>query len=126
MYEQCAAPLVRAVAQHGIGTLFMYGQTGSGKTHTMSGLEEGVASELAALLHPAGGGRLTAGEVTVRLRYFELVGKRCVDLIGKQPGIELKLMNDGNDAVRPQGAAEPIVEGARAPFPARDAPFPRP
>ena len=38
----------------------------------------------------------------VRLRYFELVGKRCVDLLGAKAGIELKLMNDGNEAVRPQ------------------------
>ena len=48
----------------------------------------------------------------VRLRYFELVGKRCVDLIGPTAGVELKLMNDGNDAVRPQGASEPQVISA--------------
>jgi kinesin family protein 2/24 len=48
----------------------------------------------------------------VRLRYFELVGKRCVDLLGAKAGVELKLMNDGNDAVRPAGAAEPLVADA--------------
>ena len=40
------------------------------------------------------------------------MGKRCVDLLGSKAGIELKLMNDGNDAVRPAGAAEPVVSDA--------------
>jgi kinesin family protein 2/24 len=129
VFTRCAAPLVKAVARGGIGTLFMYGQTGSGKTHTMTGIEEGACVQLSRLLHPkagpSGGHPLTSpadgsagassavgGRVEVRLRYFELAGKRCIDLLGPKPGIELKLMNDGNDAVRPQGAAEPIVSDA--------------
>lgn len=48
----------------------------------------------------------------VRLRFFELVGKRCVDLICETRGAELRLMNDGKDAVRPHGASEPLVESA--------------
>jgi len=120
VYTQCAHPLVKCVAlQGGVGTLFMYGQTGSGKTHTMTGIEEGVARQLSALLHPKGhhdgaagaaGHPLTHAGVTVRMRYFELVGKRCVDLIGPSAGLELKLCNDGTDAVRPQGAAEPALD----------------
>jgi hypothetical protein len=67
---------------------------------------------LSALLHPKSANhKLSDDSVSVRLRFFELVGKRCVDLIAPKAGTELKLMNDGNDAVRPAGAAEPIVEG---------------
>jgi hypothetical protein len=78
----------------------------------MTGIEEGVAMSLSALLHPKSANhKLSDDSVSVRLRFFELVGKRCVDLIAPKAGTELKLMNDGNDAVRPAGAAEPIVEG---------------
>ena len=116
VYTTCAAPLVAHAAQGGVGTLFMYGQTGSGKTHTMSGIEEAMAAHLFDLL----GGTPSSTDDTnshrksaqVRLRYFELVGKRCVDLIGANAGVELKLMNDGNDAVRPNGASEPEVASA--------------
>jgi kinesin family protein 2/24 len=114
VFTKCALPLVKAVSYgDGVGTLFMYGQTGSGKTHTMTGIEEGVAMSLSQLLHPDDPNHTMSDDtVTVRLRFFELVGKRCVDLIANKAGVELKLMNDGNDAVRPAGAAEPIVDSA--------------
>jgi len=118
VFNKCAMPLVKAVASgDGVGTLFMYGQTGSGKTHTMTGIEEGVSMALSGLIHSSSNAShsnhiLSNESVKVRLRFFELVGKRCVDLIAPKAGVELKLMNDGNDAVRPAGAAEPIVDDA--------------
>jgi len=56
----------------GTATCFMFGQTGSGKTHTMSAIQNCVARDVFAA--PLGGG-------SVYLAYFELVGKRCFDLL---------------------------------------------
>lgn len=86
----------------------------------MSGLEEGTAAHLEALLGAIDTPTRASADAQVetsfntnsfqvRLRYFELVGKRCIDLISKKRGVELKLMNDGAEAVRPRGAAEPVV-----------------
>ena len=45
----------------------------------------------------------------LKMRYFELAGKRCIDLLGQSKGGELKLVNDGPMSVRPVGASEPLV-----------------
>jgi hypothetical protein len=56
----------------GRSTLFMYGMTGSGKTHTMAGIHQRAPVELMQ--------GLRAGQ-TLTLSAYELVGKRCYDLL---------------------------------------------
>jgi hypothetical protein len=46
VYAEVGKPLVEAVLEGGVGTLFMYGQTGSGKTFTMNAIEERAVMEL--------------------------------------------------------------------------------
>ena len=57
-----------------VAALFMFGQTGSGKTHTMGGLEQRCACALFA----ASGAR---GVRRVQMRYFEVCGKKALDLL---------------------------------------------
>jgi hypothetical protein len=104
VYTASAAPLVDIAAAGGIATVFMYGQTGSGKTHTMSGIEDEGCAQLfqrlgertaaaraAVAAAAAAGGAAAAAEpraraqetATVHLRFFELVGKKVVDLLAR-------------------------------------------
>ena len=106
VYRLCAAPLVRAATapRGGVATLFCYGQTGSGKTHTMGNIE----ARAARALFPADGG---AASHSVVLRYFELVGKQCVDLIAPASAEPLALVCQG-ESVRVTGGVEVVVRSA--------------
>ena len=64
-------PLVVSVLDGYNVCIFAYGQTGSGKTHTMTAIQKCAASEIF---------ELSQGK-SVYLAYFELVGKRCYDLL---------------------------------------------
>ena len=44
--------------------------------------------------------------LTLKMRYFELAGKKCVDLLGEDEGDELRLLSDGKMSVKPVGATE--------------------
>jgi kinesin family protein 2/24 len=113
VYARSAAPLVKGTLEGGVGALFMYGQTGSGKTHTMENIEKHAIDALFL----GEGGR---GAASIKVSYFEIAGKTCVDLL--QPGrveIRLKeLFEEQGDALTGQmevelmGAEEPTVENA--------------
>ena len=113
VYARSAAPLVKGTLEGGVGALFMYGQTGSGKTHTMENIEKHAIDALFL----GEGGR---GAASIKVSYFEIAGKTCVDLL--QPGrveIRLKeLFEEQGDALTGQmevelmGAKEPTVENA--------------
>ena len=44
--------------------------------------------------------------LSLKMRYFELAGKKCVDLLGESEGDELKLLSEGKYSVKPVGATE--------------------
>jgi kinesin family protein 2/24 len=66
--------LVEDAVGGGRSTLFMYGMTGSGKTHSMAGIHERVPTDLF---------RNISGVETIKLAAFELVGKKCFDLLSE-------------------------------------------
>ena len=72
-YASGARPCVDAALAGGVAALFMFGQTGSGKTHTMTGFEARVGDAV-----------FGAGSRTADLRYFEVCGKRALDLLRKE------------------------------------------
>ena len=114
VYDRSAAPLVAGTLKGGVGALFMYGQTGSGKTHTMENIEKHAIEALFV------GDGAAAGAKSIKVSYFEIAGKACVDLL--QPGrveIRLKeLFEEQGDALTGQmevelmGAKEPVVTSA--------------
>jgi hypothetical protein len=68
----------RAVAGHH-ATLFCYGMTGSGKTYSMDAVHRRLPADLFALLARAAAA--TTASPVVRFSAFELVGKRCFELV---------------------------------------------
>jgi len=101
VYLQCTAPLLKVAAANGVATCFMYGQTGSGKTHTMSTIQACVAADIFEL----------AGGQPIFLAYFELIGKRCYDLLDPEhTEVFLKEGQDGQ--VHIAGAGELQVESS--------------
>lgn len=88
VYGTAGSPLVRHALGGGIAALFMYGQTGSGKTFTMSGIERRAMTELFDLSVRADVARsdaTSAGSSAplayATVRYFEIAGKRAIDLL---------------------------------------------
>ena len=77
VYAHTVKPLVDFAFRGGRATCFAYGQTGSGKTHTMSGIQELVATDIFA--------RLNAPDVRGRLElaasFFEIYGGRAFDVL---------------------------------------------
>lgn len=112
VYARSAAPLVTGTLKGGVGALFMYGQTGSGKTHTMENIEKHAMDAL--FLGDSG----LPGAKSIKVSYFEIAGKTCVDLL--QPGrVEIRLKElfeeqgdelTGQMEVELVGANEPVVE----------------
>jgi len=87
VYQNCGYPLLQLASSGGIGTCFMYGQTGSGKTHTMTAIQHSVARDVFS----------QAEGQKVQLVFFELMGKRCYDLLdnGRQE-LFLRAGQDGD------------------------------
>jgi len=85
--------LLQTAIDGGRATLFCYGMTGSGKTHSMSGIHARAPAELFAGLDSAEPIQLTA---------YELVGKKCFDLLSDEankPEVFLRIGEDGNTHV---------------------------
>jgi kinesin family protein 2/24 len=81
--------LVQRAAAGQMATLFMYGMTGSGKTYSTNLIFRAAPAELVA-------------EGPVTLTSYELVGKRCFDLLGDKEEVHLRIGEDG--ATHVQGA----------------------
>jgi kinesin family protein 2/24 len=114
VYARSAAPLVAGTLKGSVGALFMYGQTGSGKTHTMENIEKHAIEALFV------GDGDAPGAKSIKVSYFEIAGKTCVDLL--QPGrVEIRLKElfeeqggelTGQMEVELMGAKEPVVTSA--------------
>jgi len=108
VYAGTASPLVRAAAAaYRVSTLFMYGQTGSGKTYTMSAIERAGFTELFDAMEEG---------ATATASYFELAGKRVVDLLQPANAVaqqSIKLMEDSHGSVVVRGSvAAPVASAA--------------
>lgn len=109
VFGECGLPLVAHALCGQLGTLFMFGQTGSGKTYTMSGIMERAAREIFAAISS----RDSDDEVAaaVRLKTFEVAGRKCFDLLTRQR-TELKLLDDQSGRTNIIGAVEVPVQSA--------------
>eukprot|EP00928_Gymnodinium_smaydae_P009536 TRINITY_DN13577_c1_g2_i1.p1 TRINITY_DN13577_c1_g2~~TRINITY_DN13577_c1_g2_i1.p1 ORF type:complete len:1070 (+),score=162.73 TRINITY_DN13577_c1_g2_i1:55-3264(+) len=99
VYTDSGAPLVQRVSHGQLSTLFMFGQTGSGKTHTLT-----------SILHLAAQDLFKQAQV-VRVKAFEIAGKKCLDLLSKQR-VELKLLDDAAGHTQVVGVEEVDVDSA--------------
>jgi kinesin family protein 2/24 len=136
VHETASAPLVRLAAAGKVATLFMFGQTGSGKTHTMSGLEELAAQQLFDAIRDQNQQEFAALKesedrlveatdsplpptrdqamrgVVVSVSFFELAGKKCLDLLSTGKALEqITLREDGNGKVCMCGAKRITANG---------------
>lgn len=104
VYMNTATSLVPWCVQGGISTLFAYGQTGSGKTHTMSAINELIVADLFAAL------RRSKKKLRVSVKFFEIQGSHCFDLLNERQPVTLRQGADG--VVHATGAVEPEVHTA--------------
>ncbi|KAH8098319.1 hypothetical protein JL720_1258 [Aureococcus anophagefferens] len=106
-----ARPCVDAALDGGVAALFMFGQTGSGKTHTMAGFEARVGDAV-----------FGAGSRAADLRYFEVRGKRALDLLRKE---DLR-RRDGDDdgalhfSPKPLALSDDVSASPRTPERSKD------
>lgn len=94
VFAVSAGPALEATLSGRPAVLFMFGQTGSGKTHSMAHIERRVAAAL------------FDHEATVRVRYFEIRGKKAFDLLGADDealGSEIRLVDEATSC-RAEGA----------------------
>uniref|UniRef100_A0A0G4I1E1 Kinesin-like protein n=1 Tax=Chromera velia CCMP2878 TaxID=1169474 RepID=A0A0G4I1E1_9ALVE len=91
-YTHTLRPLFEhAVGQAGNGTIVCYGQTGTGKTHSFNGCWNHLLSHVGE----------TEAIGAVELCFFEVLGRRCFDLL--QDRKEFPLRTDGEGRVHPRG-----------------------
>jgi len=90
-------PLLARVLAGKDATVLCYGQTGTGKTHTIMGVLERLAADLAG--------------ARVEVTFYEIHGKKCYDLLS-QRGV-VRLMAGASDTVHVRGARRVMLEGAQ-------------
>jgi len=112
VYAECGAPLVAHALSGQLSTIFMFGQTGSGKTYTMSSIIEAAALEIFQSDVIEGFEPVEAAAdrapMEVRLRVFEIAGRKCFDLLSRARA-ELKLMDSDDGRTNIIGAAEAMA-----------------
>mmetsp|Transcript_87471 Transcript_87471/g.245578 ORF Transcript_87471/g.245578 Transcript_87471/m.245578 type:complete len:701 (-) Transcript_87471:141-2243(-) len=99
---ECGSPLVTHAMGGQLATLFMFGQTGSGKTYTMDAILHFASQQLFAQLNG------TRGKPRVLLKAFEIIGKKCVDLLSDERA-DIKLLEDDNGDLNIVGATELVA-----------------
>lgn len=88
LYERAASQLTSQATLGKSSTIFMYGMTGSGKTYSMSAIHKLIAPHIWQL----------APGITVQFTSYELIGKRCFDLMAPvkpHPEVLLRMGEDG-------------------------------
>jgi len=98
VYKDVVLPRVQIALSGGGATLLCMGQTGTGKTHTMSGVVECLARDLAS------------SGANVSLEFFEIYGKKCCDLL--RDGKEVFLRTDADGCVHVRGQRVVKLPGA--------------
>jgi kinesin family protein 2/24 len=105
IYEECGAPLVSHALSGQLATLFMFGQTGSGKTFTMEAIIARAVKDLAVVFDG------NTSSVPLKLRVFEIAGKKCMDLLSRTKA-ELKILDDEGGRTQVVGAIEALPKSA--------------
>jgi len=103
VYCDVGRPLLENALHGNLSTLFVFGQTGSGKTYTMRAIERMVVEELFA--------RLGTGGEEVSLTYFELAGRKALDLLTDQKA-EIRLREEEDGCFRPHDCEEAVAANA--------------
>lgn len=103
VYDRAAKPFVSAAVEGSLATMFMYGQTGSGKTFTMGSIIETACAQLFALI---------GANTEVVLSFFELAGKKCVDLLSQSGYQEVILRENRSGGMEVVGGERPIATSA--------------
>lgn len=80
LFDDCVTPLIACALAGGTGTLIAYGQTGSGKTYTVQGFQGLAAQRLFT----------TGRQTSMQLSFFELMGRRCFDLLSDRALLEIR------------------------------------
>lgn len=102
VYRDVGQPLLENALAGYLATLFVFGQTGSGKTYTMKAIERMAVQELFS--------RLDGGS-SVSLTYFELAGRKALDLLTEQKS-EIRLREEEDGCFRPHDCNEAVVSSA--------------
>eukprot|EP01041_Mallomonas_annulata_P010238 gene10238-21354_t len=79
-------PLLSRIQTGNDATLICYGQTGTGKTHTLMGALEYISQNIIGS--------------TIKLKFFEIHGKQCYDLLNNRNPV--KLLSDHNENIQIQ------------------------
>jgi len=88
IYQDAVAPLVQAVLLGKSATLFCMGQTGTGKTYTIQGITECLGRDL-------------RGRDDVHVEFFEIYGRKCLDLLADRKEVHIRA--DSEDRVHVRG-----------------------
>eukprot|EP00441_Pelagodinium_beii_P014451 CAMPEP_0197657466 /NCGR_PEP_ID=MMETSP1338-20131121/44640_1 /TAXON_ID=43686 ORGANISM="Pelagodinium beii, Strain RCC1491" /NCGR_SAMPLE_ID=MMETSP1338 /ASSEMBLY_ACC=CAM_ASM_000754 /LENGTH=609 /DNA_ID=CAMNT_0043233839 /DNA_START=53 /DNA_END=1882 /DNA_ORIENTATION=+ len=92
IYADTVQPLTQQALRGSSSTLLCMGQTGTGKTHTICGVIECLAKELSAC------------QKDVEVEFFEIYGKKCLDLLAERKEVFLRSDAEGQVHVRGQRA----------------------
>jgi kinesin family protein 2/24 len=103
VYAECGAALVSHALSGQLATLFMFGQTGSGKTYNMNTIVHLASQEIFGAI---------GDTAIVKLKVFEIAGKKCSDLLAKQQHVELKLLDDEDGRTQIVGATEATLQSS--------------
>jgi kinesin family protein 2/24 len=93
VYAEAVKPLAEAALAGVSSTLLCMGQTGTGKTHTISGVADCLSADLLTL------------DIAVEVEFFEIYGKKCLDLLAERREVFLRSDAEGRVHVRGQHVA---------------------
>jgi len=102
VYRDVGQPLLENALRGQLATLFLFGQTGSGKTYTMRAIERMAVEEIFRSLD---------ADTVVSLSYFELAGRKALDLLTEQKS-EIRLREEEDGCFRPHDCEEIVVTNA--------------
>jgi len=90
IYADSVQPLAQAALAGSSSTLLCMGQTGTGKTHTICGVIDCLSKEL------------SARQEDIEVEFFEIYGKKCLDLLAERKEVHLRSDAEGQVHVRGQ------------------------
>eukprot|EP00937_MAST-01D_sp_MAST-1D-sp2_P006452 g6452.t1 len=110
-------PLLNSARAGGRATVLCYGQTGTGKTHTLMACIREVCRELADAASDDSDAAADEGapaSVSVSVRFFEIHGEHCYDLLRQRKRVFLRAAADESVHVRGAATASLTTADVRA------------
>ncbi len=105
VYEQAGKRLVLSSMEGYNSTIFAYGPTGSGKTFTMQAILQQSAQEIFDHIK-----QHSTREYIIRVSALEIYNEHVRDLLGDDPSLPLKVMDDPDRGTVADGLTEEGVE----------------